>query len=376
MKLRVALGLLVALLALPCPAEPCSICNVQGTTLRQDAQQAKMILYGPLVKSRVGNDGLGGTSDFQIDKVIKNDPFLAGRKMLELPRFVPVDPKNPEFYLVFCDIFNNKLDPYRGVKVASPAIVEYLQGAMALDPKNTEANLLFFFKYVDHKDANIAQDAFLELARAGDKEMGQVASKFPPAKLRTWLQDPALTADRLNLFGLMLGACGTDRDAVLLNSFLKDPTDRNLAAYQGVLSGYIQLRPREGWDLVYDVLRDAKKPFLQRYAVIRTMRFYQGWKPQESKREVMKGLTIAVEQGDVADLAIEDLRRWEIWDLTPSVLAQFGKKSHEAPIVKRCIVRYGLSCPRPEAREFIARLRKQDAELVQEVEESLRLNGK
>jgi hypothetical protein len=373
MKLRLVFGLLITLLTLPCPAQPCSICNLQGTTLRQDAQQAKLILYGPITKSRPGTDGLGGVSDFQIEKALKTDPFLAGRKTIELPRLVPVDPKNPQKYVIFCDVFNNKLDAYRGVAVKSPAMVEYLQGALALDPKNTEASLLYFFKFIDHKDADVAQDAFLELARASDKEIGQVASKFPADKLRTWLQDPELPADRLNLFGFILGACGTDRDAILLRSFLDKPTDRNLAAYQGVLCGYIQLRPREGWDLAWGLLRDTKKPFLQRYAVIRALRFYHGWKPEESRRDVLKGVTLAVDQGELADLAIEDLRRWEIWDLTPVVLAQFSKKSHDTPIVKRCIVRYALTCPRPEARDFIEALRKKDPELVQDVEESLRV---
>ena len=36
--------------------------------------------------------------------------------------------------------------------------------------------------------------------------------------------------------------------------------------------------------------------------------------------------------------------------LTVAVLAQYGKKSHDAPIVKRSIVRYALSCPREDAR--------------------------
>ena len=106
------------------------------------------------------------------------------------------------------------------------------------------------------------------------------------------------------------------------------------------------------------------------------MRFFQGWKPQETRAELLRGLGKALEQGDVADLAIEDLRRAENWDLTSAVLAQFGKKSHAAPIVQRSIVRYALSCPKDEAKTFIDTLRKRDAKLVKDVEEQLQFDKK
>jgi hypothetical protein len=85
----------------------------------------------------------------------------------------------------------------------------------------------------------------------------------------------------------------------------------------------------------------------------------------------VQSLAVLVPQGDLADLAIEDLRQWKEWGLTADVLAQFGKKSHAAPMVRRAIVRYGLTCPRADARQFIEWLRRTDPSLVQDVEESL-----
>ena len=123
-------------------------------------------------------------------------------------------------------------------------------------------------------------------------------------------------------------------------------------------------------------LKDANKPFTQRYAVLRSLRFFHGWKPQETNREVTRGLGMAVEQGDVADLAVEDLRRSENWDLTAAVLAQFSKKSHGAPIVQRSIVRYALNCPKPEAKTFIDAVRTQDAGMVKDGEEKLQFEKK
>ena len=76
--------------------------------------------------------------------------------------------------------------------------------------------------------------------------------------------------------------------------------------------------------------------------------------------------------GDLADQAVEDLRRWGYWDLTGTVLAQFGKESHAAPIVRRAIVRYALTCPADDARRFVAAVRQSDPRLVGDVEEMLR----
>src|SRR5262245_13735361 len=118
------------------PALACSLCGgQQSATLRQDAAQAKLVLYGTLLNPRLqaGTDAgaNSGSTDFRIEPVLKSDPFLGDKKLLSLPRYIPIDPKNPPKFLIFCDIFNGKLDPYRGVPVQSAAVADYLKGALA-----------------------------------------------------------------------------------------------------------------------------------------------------------------------------------------------------------------------------------------------------
>jgi hypothetical protein len=372
-------GLISALLLVPSLARACSLCNsLQGQSLRQDAVDSKLVLYGTLTNPRLNapNEAAGGTTDLVIDKIIKLDPFLGNQKILTLPRYVPADPKNPPKFLVFCDVFKDKdgkerIDPYRGVPVKSEAVVGYLQGALALDPKNRTRTLLYYFNYLDHRDEDVANDAFLEFAKANDQEIGQLAGKLPPEKLRGWLKDTNTPMQRLGLYGFLLGGCGTDKDAELLRSLLLNSTERTANALDGLLGGYIQLRPREGWDFIQTLLGDDKRPFTTRFAVLRTLRFFHGWKPAETRKDVLRGLGAAVAQGDIADLAVEDLRRWQMWDLTREILAQYGKPSHATPIVRRAIVRYALCCPDADARRFIDGLRNANADLVKDVEESL-----
>lgn len=366
--------LFLLLVALPCPAPACSLCaGIElKLTLRQEAAQAKLILFGPISNPRL-NAGTTGATDLTIDAVLKHDPFIANKKAVELPQYLPVsDPKDPPRYVVFCDIVQNKLDPYRGVPFKSAAAGDYLKGAMALDRTDQGKALLYFAKYLEHPDKEIARDAFMEFAKANDRDIGQIASKLSPERLREWLQNPQTLTERLSLYAFLLGACGGEQDAQLLRGMIQNPTDRNMLALDGVLAGYLQLRPKEAWFEVLGVLQDEKKSFTLRFAVLRTLRFQYGWRPKEVRDQVLVGLKVLIPQGDIADLAIEDLRRWQLWDLTPDVLAQYEKKSHDAPLMRRTIVRYALCCPKPEAATFVGKVRQSDAKLVQEVEDSLK----
>jgi hypothetical protein len=369
---------LLALFAGGSPAPACSLCSgnpQSAVTLREAAAQAKLILYGTMANPRLSPAGVGlpgsGTTEFHIEKVLKTDPFLRDQKVIEVPRYVPVDPSTPSRFLLFCDVYKQTLDPYRGVPVKSPAVLEYVQGAMALDGKEMSQRLLYFFGYLDQADEELANDAYIELAKANDREIGEVAARLAPDRLRRLLLDPKTRPERLSLYAFLLGASGGEKDADLLRSLILKPGERTAAALDGLLSGYIQLRPRPGWDLTVALLGDGRRPFPDRFAALRTLRFYHGWKPAQTRAQVLRGLAAMLPQGDIADMAIEDLRRWQLWDLTPAVLEQFGKKTHAAPILRRAIVRYALSCPRPEAVRFVAGLKQQDPGLVADVQESL-----
>jgi hypothetical protein len=373
--LLVAAAAVLALL--PCPAPGCSLCTsvAQAPTFRQEAAQvsARIIVYGSLANPQVKGGG-NGTTDLLIEAILRDDPALADKRKLELPRYVPVnDPKNPPRFLVFCDVFMGKLDPYRGVPIKDPASVVYLRKALTLDARDRTASLLFYFDYLDAADPEVARDAFLEFAKATDQEIGRLAPRLSADRLRKWVQDPKTAPERLGLYSFLLGGCGQTRDAALLRSLLADTSERVANAYDGILSGLIHLDPREGWSWLQSTLRDGKKPLFMRLTVVRTLRFYHGWQPQETRSQVLNALAGMLDQGELADLAIEDLRRWQMWDLTSRVLALAGRKGFDSPLMQRAVVRYALACDDGACRQFVAARRRADAELVKDVEEALQL---
>jgi hypothetical protein len=350
---------------------------MQGQTLTSDVNQASMVLFGTLNNAKLNLAAGGfeqGSTDLQIEAVIKKHDILGDKKVITLPRYVPTD-KNTSKFLIFCDVFKGKIDPYRGIPVKGESdIVKYLQGALAVKDKDLTARLKFFFDYLDNGDVEIANDAYKEFANADYKDTREVAKQSSPDKLAKWLQDPATPAFRHGLYALMLGDCGGEKHAEVLRKMLDDAQKQASTGVDGLLTGYTMLKPKEGWAYLRDILQDSKKEFMLRYAALRAIRFFWNYRPDlVSERDRVEGVTILLDQADIADLAIEDLRLHACWEVTDRVLALYDKKSHDVPIIRRYIVRYALSCPKPQASEFVAKVRKKDPDTVKDIEEFLKL---
>jgi hypothetical protein len=374
--LRFAAALLAGFVA-STPVLACTFCdgNLRAKqTLRMHFAQAKAVLYGQLKNPRFDRQTDEGFTDLQIASVMKDDAARGGRAVIVLRTYLPVVGNTPPDYLVFCNVANGALEPTYGIPATS-AIVAYLKDAAKLDDADPAARLAFFFKHLDSPDATIAADAFHEFARAQDADILKAAKHIDPAKIRKLIADASTPVERLGVFAFLLGVSGGPADAAFLGRMLsEDPlSERATAAFGGLLAGYILLAPKEGWTFAAAVLADSKRPYSIRLSAIGTVRFLQATRTAECKAEVLKCCAVLLPHGDLADQAIEDLRRWGYWDLTSDVLAQFGKPTHSAPIVRRAILRYALSAPGDEARRFVAAVRLSDPKLVKSVEEMLEL---
>lgn len=390
--LAVFSGIIVALSQ--APAQACPFCTMQGQTLSDDAKQAGMVLFGTLGNARLSSgQNNQGSTDLAIESVIKNHEFLGKRKVITLPRYLPVQDKKVKF-LIFCDVFKGQVDPYRGVAVSNDDVVKYLNGSLALSGKDRGARLLYFFKYLDHADTEIANDAYKEFGNAGHKDYATIAKQVPADQVARWLSDPKTYPYRYGLYASMLGQTGQVKYADTLRNLLTG--ERKVSTgVDGILAGYIMLKPKEGWQLLKEYITDSagayvrsragaaagnlavpglSREFLYRYAALRTIRFF--WESHPGvigKPELSQAMATLLTQADVADLAIEDLRKWGCWDMSKQVIALYGQPSHDAPFIRRAILRYALSCPnQPEVKQFVDRMRKQDGEMVKDIEELLK----
>jgi hypothetical protein len=362
--------------ALALPASACPFCAMQGQTLTTEVNLASMVLYGTPHDPNPKPDGIEGTTKLTVEMVIKDNDLRKGQKELTLNRFINVDPKKPQKYLVFCDIYKGNIDPYRGIAVeAGSDLPKYLQGALKHKDEKPAARLRFFFDYLDNADQEVSLDAFKEFAAAPYQDYRDMAKDLPADRIAFWLRDTKTNPTRYGLYASMLGHCGKPEHAADLRRMLDDPLRKSSMGNDGLLAGYIMLAPHEGWAYLTGILRDASKDFSTRYAALRTVRFFWDLRPDLiAQKDLIAGIRPLLNQSDIADLAIEDLRKWKRWELAKEVLALRERKSHNIPIVQRAILRYALSCPEnADAVALVDTLRKKDPRMVKDAEELLRL---
>lgn len=373
---RIAWFGLALLLVVPTPAAACSFCTgglLSRQTLREHYARAKFVAQGKLKNPKFDPNGGAGSTEFHVESVLKPDPGIGNKTPLTLPRYLPAIGAPPD-YLVFCAVDDGKPDPTHGVP-AGPAVVDYLTAAAKLGDADPARRLAYFFAHLDAVDPTVSADAFLEFAKASDADIVKAKAALDPAKIRKWLGDPKTQPDRLGVFALMIGLCGNKDDAARFAHDLstQPPAERVRENFGGFLAALTLLDPAAGWGVVESVLTDPKRPFDQRLSAVGTVRFFQATRAEESKPHVLTCYRGLITKGDLADLAIDDLRRWGWWDLTADVLAQFDKPTHAATIVRKGIVRYALQAPGDEAKRFVAVVRAKQPKLVADVEETLKL---
>src|SRR5262249_39804884 len=141
------------------------------------------------------------------------------------------------------------------------------------------------------------------------------------------------------------------------------------------LAGYILLDPKAGWEYTNQLVGDQTKEFPVRYAALKTVRFFWEFRPDVvSNKQVLEAMKKLMAHPDLADLPIEDLRKWQCWEMTPDVLAYGDKESHNIPIVKRAILKFAVAAAahKPTAAQFVKVAREKDPKKVQLVEDLLK----
>jgi hypothetical protein len=367
------------LLAAPTAARCCPFCSQDKIpTLAGDYNQALMVLVGSFTNAKLAE----GTTDFVIEKVLKSNAFLDGdkvrkvdgKKVITLPRYLP---QAKSKFVIFCDVYKDMIDPYRGIEIQQGSdVVPYLTGAVKLKDQPLGARLRYSFDHLNSPDLEVAMDAYRDFARTDYKDYMAMARKLPADTLAGWLEDPKTPPYRYGLYSSLLGLCGKLEHGKILRAMIDDPEKRKGSGIDGMLVGYVALEPKEAWAYLTKLLKDDSQDFLMRYAGLRTIRFMWESRPDlVSKNDLVDGLALVLAHADMADFAIEDLRKWKRWEMSDKVLDLFGKKSHDVPVVKRAILRFALQCPSPRARTFVEQQRRRDPDWVKDTEELLKLES-
>jgi hypothetical protein len=392
-RLLVGTGLL---LALPCPglasgkvlrksATACRLVSLidLSPTFRSEVTDAACLFVGRVIRATPPNPrapGLAGVTDVVLEKVIKPNPAL-NQKVLTVGRYIRTDTPKQRF-LLFADVCKGKVEPYRGIPLpAGSALAKYVEGILKVKDEKPATRLRFYFQYLGHRDPEIALDALKEFRRVDYSVLREVAEKLPDHRLAAWLADPKVLRLAKPLLSLLLGHCSKDRvrHARLLRTVLANYVGdfRGDFPSDPILCGLVMLQPKEGWQDVRTILEDPAQEFWRCYHALRVVRFLMEKRPDlMAQKKLLAALQKTLDQTDIVDLVIEDLRRWKRWEFTSRILYQGSLPTHDLRIIQRAVLRFALASPGPEARVYVEHQRRLNPEHVKEVEELLKLEGK
>lgn len=378
----------VVLLDFAPPATACPGCGPPtGQTLTSEVAQADFILYGTLGNAKADPKDPGstkGTTDMTIDAVVKAHPLVKDKKVYTIPRYVPPDPK-PYKYMVFFNVVNaatGETDPYRGVAVSLDSeLPKYVRGALEVKQKDNVTRLRYFFDHLESNDIEISADAYNEFAVADYKEVVELAPKLPADTLVKWLKDPNTRASRFGLYGLLLGHATADQaeHAKTMRALLDDPDRKFSSGLDGMLMGYTLLDKKGGYERTLKLINDPDSEFLVKHAALKALRFFWEYRPDVlTRQQLLDGMAALMANADIADMPMDDLRKWKAWEMTPAVLSYAAKESHNAlPINRRAMLKFAVAAswadPKNKAAaDHVEKARRDDPERVKLIEELLR----
>jgi hypothetical protein len=382
------------------PALACPFCATQGQTLAGELASADLIVVATLKSSEQDpKDFTRSKSVFQIDKIIKPHPAFVNQKSFSVPRYIQqvksgAEPKfllfcyiNPDptdaalaavgSSMVFARYRNVTVDAYRGDELkADSKLPEYLEQTFELRNQDQPTRLRYYFNHLESNELFISTDAVMEFGNADYKDVRPLAEKLPADTLLKWIQDPNTQPSRFGLYGMLLGHCGKAEHAAVVRKLIDEPNNAFSLGLDGMLAGYTLLDPKAGWALIREIMGNKKKDFTTRYAALRTARFFQNDRPDLIKSELLvEGMKELVTHDDIADIAIDDLRKWKVWEETNFILGFAKLESHSSPITKRAILRFAIQAAetgKPAAKTFVEEARAANPTRVKEAEELLR----
>lgn len=345
-----AIGLFAGQAAYSCP-----FCSAPSLTLAEQVAQSDAVVLVQWASGKKGDEKLPGNTVYEIKQVVRNfkDGLKAGQK-ISIPRYR--ESKPGDLFM----IMGTKADREKEVEWGSPLEVtetSFNYIAQAPSPEiPTGKRLEYYVKFLEFDDQLVANDAYGEFANAPYKDITQLGEKMPREKVRQWVTSSETPATRLGLYGLLIGLCGNQDDAKIIEAKLLEKTQDFRLGIDGLMSGYLLLTREKGLAVMDDAkLRNKDVPFSETYAAMQAIRFM--WQYGEGKIEperLRQSMRILLERPELADLVIADLARWKDWSIQDRLMKMYGDGEYNIPSIKRAIVRYMLVSSKDLPKEAAA----------------------
>ena len=323
-------------------ANSCPFCSAPSLTLSEQVSQADSVVLVKWVGGQAAKISDAGSTDFEVVDVVHQPEGgkLAKGTKINLIRYRAAKPGDQ--FMLFGTKVEAAMEWGSPLEVSKSAY-EYMRNSPKPSLQAGE-RLTYFLKYLETDDKMIADDAFGEFANAAYADVAKLSKELPREKLRKWLTSKEVSPGRLGLYGMMLGLCGKEEDARLMEAKIMEQTDDFRLGVDGIMGGYLLLTGDKGLALLEtQKLINPKAPFSETYAAMQALRFmWQYGDGRISVPRLRESMRLLLDRPELADLVIADLSRMKDWSVQDKLMKMYDEETN-IPSVKRAIVRYMLS---------------------------------
>lgn len=334
--IALAVTLLVSQIALACP-----FCSAPSLTLSEQLTQADAAVLVKWVDGKAPTEKSAGSTTYSIVEVSRGSKeTLKKDDTLTVPRYRAG--KKDDLFLLF-GTKDKEIDWSSPLEVTE---VTYQYIVQAPSPESpTTKRLEYFLKFLEYSDQLVSNDAYGEFANAPYEDIVKIKDKMDRAKIAKWVVNKETSPTRLGLYGLLLGLCGNDDDAKMMEKKIEEQVQDFRLGIDGLISGYLLLTGEQGLAAIdKSKLRDKKAPFSETYAAMQALRFMWTYgNGRISKERLRQSMRELLDRPELADLVVADLARWEDWSVQDRLMKLYGQGEYSIPSIKRAIVRYLLT---------------------------------
>jgi hypothetical protein len=265
-------------------------------------------------------------------------------------------------------IEQGKRDIFWDAPVAvSDRAAAHLQKLSELPPSGAD-RLAYFQELLNDPDEFLSRDAYDEFGKAPYDDVKALRPRMHREKLRAWVQDPQVPDERRRLFFTLLGVCGNEEDAALLQQLITRKTEGPNRALDAAIACYLTLRGAEGLQFVEEHFLRPDADLSMVYPAVVAIRFHGDQEQLLDRVRLAASLRRVLDKPDAADIVLPDLARWEDWSVVDRVAELFRKVPPEHSYVRVSIARYLLACPLPQAEAHLRELAKLDPQAIRRAE--------
>jgi hypothetical protein len=244
---------------------------------------------------------------------------------------------------------------------ATDRVLEYL-GKLDKLPEKGADRLAFFQEYFEDEESLLAFDAYDEFAKAPYEDLIELKDRMDRKRIISLIQNDKTSPNRRRLYFTMLGVCGEEEDAKMLEELLVSGSRKKMRGLEALIACYLNLKGESGMDLIQKEFFENKDcEFTYTMLAMQALRFHAEETDLIPKDRIIAAARTVLDNDEARDLVIPDLARWEDWTVMEKLVSIFKTSGEDDNWIRVPIASYLMACPLPEAKTHLAELKELDA---------------